>query len=253
MNMLVAVCGALLVLGPLCTPQAHAREAGKISTPQFDVTYPRTVAEADVRTLATYLQRRCGDIQRTLGIPMARRIEVRVHESVGAYLADTRLPKPWRGAYYARGVLHIQPIQALRQRGIFERVLSFELAEAYLEPVVEKGCPRWLREAFAVAFCGELGDLTPPIGAKLASFSDLNQDLQVYQEPPQRDDVHFILGHTFRFFQRTYGNDKVALIFKEFDGTKSIETVLRKVLALDYGAVEKAWSKDIQAKTSRTR
>lgn len=253
MKALRLVSAKILGLFLLLCSMSVAQEAGHIATKHFQIYYSRAVAEADVRRMVDFLQRRAGDIQRELGIPMERAVEVRVYESVGRFLSESRLPKAWRGAFFNRGVLHVQPLQALIHRGIFDRALSFELVQAYLEPVVDKGCPRWLREAYAVTFCGELEGLTPPIGAKLSSFSDLNQDIQVYPNPPQRDDVHFVLGHTMAFLERRFGKAKLMSVFREFDGTRGVETVFKKVFEEDYGLIEKAWGKAIREKTSRLR
>jgi hypothetical protein len=224
-----------------------------INTVYFEIKYQSSVAEADVRKLADYLQEERKAITRKLGFDFNRKIEVRVYGSVGKFLAETGLKLPWRGAYYQRGMLHVQPLQALTQRKIFEPTLSFELSAAILEGAREKGCPQWLREAFAVYQSGELKNLTPPIGAKLASFADLNQDIQVYPNPPQRGDVHYMLGQTMIFLVQRFGDQRAFGVFKQFDGNSSIETIFKKHFGEDYLTIEKAWAKSMAAQTSPFR
>jgi hypothetical protein len=220
-----------------------------ISTVYFDVKYQQANTEQDVRKLVDFLLKERKAIVDRLGFDEKKKLEVRVYESVGKFLSESNLQRPWRVAYYARGVLHVQPLKALMMRNLFEVPLSYELSLAILERVTEKGCPRWLAESFAVHQSRELANLTPPIGAKLAAFSDLNQDIQTHPAPPQRDDVHYVLGQTMMFFVVRYGEAKAFGVFKEFDGSKSVESVFKKSFNEEFSAVEKAWARHIAYKT----
>ena len=139
---------------------------------------------------------------------------------------------------------------ALTARNIFESALKYELARAMVEPAGERGCPLWLREAFAVYSSGQYRTFTPPLGAKLTSFSDLNQDIQSYPDPPQRDDVHYMLGHTMNFFVQKYGERKALGMFKQFDGTKGLDATLKRALGDDLPTIEKSWAKYISYHTT---
>ncbi len=234
--------------------KAVGQEAfASFDTVNFDIKYQSAVTKDDVHKLADFLQGERKAITRKLGIDVNRKIEVRVYGSVGKFLAESGLKLPWRGAYYAHGTLHVQPVQALTQRRIFEPTLSFELSTAILEGAREKGCPQWLREAFAVYQAGELKDLTPPVGAKLSSFSDLNQDIQVYPNPPQLGDVHFMLAQTMIFLIQRYGEQKAFGVFRRFDGNSTVETLFKKHFGEDYLTIEKAWAKRMAAQTSPFR
>jgi hypothetical protein len=224
-----------------------------LTTPQFEYQYDRSLSEEQVQNVTRFLESDYAAIQAELGFEPKKEIRVRIHGSVGKFLAETKLGAPQRGAIFMRGVLITQPPQALVQRGILERSLSYELALAYLEQIGNDGCPRWLREAYAVHHSGILPDLTPPVGAKLASFSDLEQDLQLHQKPPQLEDVQFILGHTMAFLIERFGAQKSLALFRQFDGTRGVETVFRKHLGEELASVEKAWAKFINSKTSRVR
>jgi hypothetical protein len=218
-----------------------------------DVRYMLGIAESDARQAAGYIQAEYDSITRQLGLTPKKRIDVRIYDNVSRYLSESGLKKPWRGAYYVRGVVHCQPVQALVQREIFEQALTSEISRAILQTAGDHGCPLWLRESYAAYRVGAFRKMSAPIGAKLTAFSDLNQDVQSYPDPPQRDDVQFMLGQTMEFFVRTYGDDKARALFAEFDGTRGIETVFRRVLGEEYGAVEKSWASHIAAKTTPFR
>ena len=238
---------ALTVIGASARGQGSA---GVINTSHFEVQYGQGVPEADARKVADFLQKDYTHLSAALGMEWKGALEVHVCESVGKFMTETGVPKPWRGAIYQRGILYTQPVQALVHRKIFERSLKYELARAILDSAIERGCPRWLVEAFAVHHSGELENLAPPIGAKLASFSDLDQDIQENPNPPQRDDVHYMLGQTMRFFVEKYGEKEAHGVFRLFDGNTGVEKVFKKAFKEDYAASEKSWARFISEHTS---
>ena len=92
--------------------------------------------------------------------------------------------------------------------------------------------------------------MTPPLGARLTAFSDLNQDIQEYSAPPQREDVHYILSSTMTYFVQKYGEKRAFRLFREFDGQTSVERVFKKVFEDEYLTIEKGWAKYIASRTA---
>jgi len=247
-----ALAVALLTVSALFA--ARAQETyGTLSSAHFEVKHQRAIPQEDAKKVMDFLQTEYKSIGADLGLEPKSKVEVRIYESVGKFLSETGLKRPWRGALYQRGMLHLQPVSALVTRKIFEKSVSYELVLAFLDETAQKGCPRWLTEAFAVYYCGEMSGMTPPVGARLAAFADLNQDIQEYQNPPQRDDVHYILGSTMTFFVQKYGERKAFRVFKEFDGVTTVDRVFKKVFEEDYSTIEKAWAQYISSRTSSFR
>jgi hypothetical protein len=235
----------------MCSARLEAQTAlAGVNSAHFDVRYLGGVTEADARKTVEYIDSQYKAIQTEIGVDPKKKIEVRIYDNVGRYMAEAGLNKPWRGAIYARGILHCQPPQALIQRGIFEATLAYEVARAMIEPAGERGCPVWLRESYAVYHAGAYRQLTAPLGAKLSSFSDLTQDFQTYTEPPQRDDVQYMLGHTMDYFIQKYGEKKAFGMFHEFDGLKGLDAVFAKVYGEDLLTIEKGWAKYISYHTT---
>ena len=143
----------------------------------------------------------------------------------------------------------MQPVGALETRKIFEQALSYELALAILGQTSGKGCPHWLQDSYAVYHSGEMANYTPPIGTKLAAFSDLDQDIQQYPNPPQRNDVHYILGATMKFFVDQYGEAKAFGVFKVFNGMTSLEDVFKKHFKQEFRTIERTWTNFIFSQT----
>jgi len=218
-----------------------------ISTTHFTMKYQKGVAEADVRKVATFLQDEYRYLSERIGLEMSKKLEVRMYDSRGKFQYEAGTLADWRQVVFSKNILHITPVQGIISKKSFLRALSFEFTLAYLDPLGDKGCPEWLREALAVEHSGEGEVLTPPMGGRLVSFADLNQDIQEYPDPPQRDDVHYVLDRTMKFFYEKYGEKKSFAMFKEFTNTFSVERVFKKVLGEDFPAVEKAWAAYIAA------
>lgn len=229
---------------------ARGQEFGTLSSSHFDVRFQRGVSQEDARKVMDFLQAEYTALARDLGLDMKGKLDVRVYESVGKYVSETGLSRPWRAAIFSKGVLHLQPVAALLARKLFEKAITYELAMAFLEQPGRKGCPRWLMESFATYYSGETAGMTAPIGARLSAFSDLNQDIQEYPNPPQRDDVHYILASTMTFFVEKYGENRAFRLFREFNGLTPVDKVFRKVFNSEYTSIEKGWAKYIASRTS---
>jgi len=246
---LFGIVVGLVSSSSVCTI-ANAQETfSTISTVHINVEYQRGVSEAEAKKVADYLQNDYKFISNQLGLDLKKKLQVRIYDTIGKYLSKTNQRRPWRGAIYWRGILHMQPVGALVARNIFEQSLSYELAMAVLEQTSGKGCRRWLQEAYAVYHSGEMADLTPPIGTKLAAFSDLDQDIQEYPDPPQREDVHYILGMTMKFLVDQYGEAKAFGVFKVFNGMLSLESIFKRQFKQEFRTIERTWANFIRAQS----
>jgi hypothetical protein len=241
---------ATLIVTSLAPRPLPAQEAfGTLTSAHFDVNYQRGVPQEHARRVMDYCQTEYRSLSADLGIEPKAKIDVRIYESVGKYLEETALKRPWRLTFYQRGTLHVQPLSAMTKKA-FEKSIAYELALAFLEESGQKGCPRWLIESFASYYSGETAGMTPPLGARLTAFSDLNQDIQDHPSPPARDDVHYLLSSTMTYFVQKYGEKRAFRLFREFDGATAVDRVFKKVFDDEYSAVEKGWAKYIASRTA---
>ncbi len=224
-----------------------------LKTLHVEVKYEKGVSELSARQVADYLEDDYSYLNKKTGLVLQQPLVVRLYASLGSYISQSKMKKTWRGGFYERGVFHLQPVELLLKKNIMEQTLSFEFATAMLDEVGRKGCPRWLREAFAVSYSGEMAGLTPPYGMLISYFSDLDQIIQEYSDPPQRDDVHFVLGHTMKFLVDRYGEDRANGVFKAFDGVTGVEEVFAKQFKDSYTTIEKAWADHISTQTQKLK
>ena len=191
---LIALACLVAGAGVLSARVAAQETYASISTAHFEFKYQRGVAEADVRQLVDFIQNDYKYLVDKLGIELPKKLEVHIYESIGKFSEETNLKQPWRIAYYAHGVLYIRPPRSVTRRRYLDQAVSYETVLALLEQKGTQGCPAWLIKAFAVNHDGEMENLTPAQNVRYSSFADLSQDVQEYQDPPQRDDVHYLLG-----------------------------------------------------------
>lgn len=214
----------------------------------FEAKYQKGVTEQEVQKTLQYLEVEYEYLVKTLGLELKKPLEVRMYGAVGPFLEQSKQSKPWRLAIYQRNVLHLQPVKELAKQQLSEKNLSFELALAVLEQVRMHGCPRWICEAFAVYHSGLITELEMPIGMKTSAFADLDQQLQQFTIPPKRDDVLYILGQTMLYFVENFGDEKTMRFYKEFDGSKSTETLFRLHFGQDMKEIEKNWSAEMNSR-----
>lgn len=246
---------AALLLG-LCiamAPTLSAQGFLSLTTVHFNVKYQGGVGDEQAKKAVEYLEDEYSYLNRKLGVGFDHPLEVRMYESVGRFRAESGAGASSDGAIVNKRVFHIEPLQTLAETKSFEKTISYHLALAMLDEAGRRGCPVWLRQAFAVYHCGEMPDLDPPVGVRVTHFADLDQDIQQYTTPPQRDDVHYVLGLTMKFFVDRCGEPQAFGIFRAFTGASTADEVIAKAFGRAYDAIEKEWSEYIAAHTVRLR
>jgi hypothetical protein len=211
----------------------------------FDIRYIQGVTEDQAKGTLAFLQTDYDTLRSQLGLDIREKLEVRLYDSPGRYRSEINMGREALSAMYVRGILHV--LYSVPASGR-EKAERYQLARIFLEQAVQKACPAWLREAFAIHHSGIMSDLTPPGSVAVASFSDLVQDLAEASSGADRNDVNYVLGRTMQFFVERYGEQKAFGLFKEFDGMHSTEKVFKKIFGEEYQDIEKAWSKYVAVK-----
>jgi len=211
-------------------------------TTNFEVKHQPGISETDARKTSDYLEQDYSYIRKTVGIDLEARPEVRIYESDQKFAKATGERNSSRGALSKRGIMHVKPVAKLESENRFAQVLSYELAVLVLDHAVQRGCPQWLVQSFGVYHSGKMVDLTPPTGRTVRYFSDLDQDIQEYPDPPRRQEVEYLLGTTMKFLVEKLGEEKAFSIFMKFDGTATVEEVFSSLSGQEYASIEKEWS-----------
>ncbi len=211
-------------------------------TPHFEIKHQAGISDQDARKVSDYLEKDYGYLQTITGIDLQTRPEVRIYDADQKFAKGSGERNASRGALHKRGVLHVRPVAKLEAENRFAQVLSYELSTIVLGDAAQNGCPQWLVQSFAVYHSGVMPDLAPPAGRTVHYFSDLDQDIQEYPDPPRRQEVEYLLGTTMKFFVEEFGEEKAFRVFKKFDGVTPIEDVFNSSFGQEFSSVEKAWA-----------
>jgi hypothetical protein len=229
----------LLVVGI----QVPAQESfHSFRTSNFEIKYQPRISEKDARKVSDYLEQDYAYLSNVLRMNFGNLPEVRIYDSEQKFMRASNEKKGSRGARFRRAILHVKPVSEFGDGNKLAVALSMELPVIMLEQAIRLGCPQWLAQSFAVYHAGVMPDLSPPTGRKFRYFSDLDENIQEFPDPPQREDVEFVLGTTMKFFVETFGEEKSFRVFGKFDGATATEEIFRSYLGKEYDVTETAWA-----------
>lgn len=145
-----------------------------LSSEHFRVSYPAGVARREAGAVLRTLEASRADLARrletaSLGVTAVDAVEVFVHETTGDFVGATGQPA-WVAAVTEGRRIVLQPLDALRRRGVLAPTLRHELAHVACEAIGRGRAPRWLVEGLAAHVAGEgasLARAAPPAGLTL--------------------------------------------------------------------------------------
>jgi len=217
----------------------------------FEIKYQGGIGEQDARAVSKYLENDLEYLKSTLGLELARTIEVKMFSVDGQFLSSSGQTRPWKAAVFRRNTIAIQPLKELQQRDQLEKSLAYELSLAILASAEKGGCPQWLRESFAAYHSGVAADVDVPVGMRMTTFADVNQDIQKYGHSPRRNDIMWVLAQTMQYLIETFSEEKSMWVFIKFDGTKSVETIFKDHFGRELKEVETEWSSRLNERMLR--
>ena len=129
-----------------------------LSSKHFRLSYPSRVARRDAESFLRALESARADVVRRVGraslsaaLPL---MEVVVYETTGDFVGATGEPA-WVAAVTEGRRMQLQPLEALRRRGVLSTTPRHELVHAALEALGSGRAPRWLVEGLAAYVAGE--------------------------------------------------------------------------------------------------
>jgi stage II sporulation protein D len=141
---------------PISNPQSAIRN--QLSSEHFRLSYPARLARGEVESALRTLEAARADLSRRLesasvggSVPT---VEVYVYETTGDFVGATGQPAWVAASTEGRRIL-LQPLEALRRRGVLATTLRHEFVHAALDAIGHGHAPRWLVEGLAVYAAGE--------------------------------------------------------------------------------------------------
>jgi SpoIID/LytB domain protein len=138
-----------------------------LSSEHFRLSYPTRVARRDAESFLRALESARADVSRRVEraslAAVLPEMEVFVYETTGDFVGATG-EAAWVAAVTEGRRMRLQPLEALKRRGILSTTPRHELVHAALEALGHGRAPRWLVEGLAAYVAGE-GPLLARAGA----------------------------------------------------------------------------------------
>jgi stage II sporulation protein D len=142
---------------PIRNPQSAIRN--QIKSEHFRLNYPARLPRREAESFLRVLESARADVVRrveraSLAAAVVPEMEVFVYETTGDFTGATGQPA-WVAAVTEGRRMELQPLEALRRRGILSTTPRHELVHAALEALGRGRAPRWLVEGLAAYVAGE--------------------------------------------------------------------------------------------------
>lgn len=108
-----------------------------------------TTRAGEERTLLPLAERLLSEAERRTGLPLSRRVRLRVYPTVAAFRDATGEPG-WVAGSMTGATIRLQPPEVLRSAGALEATLLHELVHAVLDSHAHPSTPRWFSEGLAL-------------------------------------------------------------------------------------------------------
>jgi len=133
-----------------------------LASENFRANYPAhggAEARRDVERALASLEAGQADMRRrlasaSLSLPALGTLEIFVHETTGHFMGATGKPA-WVAATTHNRRIELQPLAALRRRGILTTTLRHEYAHVVIDALARGRAPLWLAEGLAAYVAGE--------------------------------------------------------------------------------------------------
>jgi stage II sporulation protein D len=137
------------------------------------VEYTTPNSREDVREVTELIEQARKELGHFLSFKDASPLRVRIHSTTADFIAAANVSGEMAGAS-KDGVIHLQPVQLLKKRGILRSTIRHEYAHYAISTAGGARVARWFQEGMAVRFAGEAGEL--------ARYRDGNREISSLRE-----------------------------------------------------------------------
>ena len=164
------------------------------------------------------------------------------------FCQQTRSPW-WLSSVYQNGVIYLQPVRVLHERGILADVIRHEVAHRLLDLATAGNCPRWLSEALAIYHSGEIAHLKPQHRRNpILTFAEFDEALRQVRSQGELEAIYFQLYRVGRFLEDSYGSEKISALLQQLHEKKSWEESCPLALGSSAAQVQRQWQDSLAPK-----
>jgi len=173
-------------------------------------------------------------------------IRIELAATTYAFCRQTRSPW-WMASVYQNGVIYLQPVQRLRERGILSSTIRHEIMHHLLAVTSAGHCPRWLSEALAVFNSGEIEHLKPSRrSVSITQFYQFETRLAAAKNQEELTALYFALYRLARYLEEQYGTAGINSLLRQFQEGKAWPEACLAAWNLPAAEVERQWRRSIR-------
>lgn len=145
-----------IMLFMACVLGANCAEWPGVQNGTVKVFFHPAVPKAEAELALSVLSGSLTESKKKLGITGDNlKVTARIYRTVADYVAATGSSTFFGATTTKDGVMHIQPVPVLNERGVLAKVLGHEAAHACLREAGGKHLPRWFEEGLSAVLAGE--------------------------------------------------------------------------------------------------
>jgi hypothetical protein len=158
-------------------------------------------------------------------------LQTEIYRTTQDYVAATGA-EYYMGALYSNGILNIQPVRVLRDRGILQQTVTHEYVHFYLSVMTDGNIPAWLDEGIATLLGGENGDCESGRAA-LENFDSLESISAAFEHGGERDSAEAAYRaacFSASYIEKHYGDAGLSGIISGIRRGKDIDSAFKSAV-----------------------
>jgi len=157
----------------------------------------------------------------------------------------------WQASVYRSGIIYLQPLRVLRERGSLATTLRHELMHHWVEELSQGNSPRWLSEALAIYHSGEIALLKPArqkVKPTELRWRELDKRLERTATQAEAVQLYFQLYFLGQFLEKNFTLEKIARLLQSLGEQKTFAQAGREHWGEETQTIEKNWRQYAQEK-----
>jgi hypothetical protein len=222
---------------------AQDSKSHRIADKNIIVLFGEESVEADARSVLSLAGRALRQFAEKSHLSSVAPVEIHLAGTTAEFCQRTGRPW-WQGAVYRTGIIHLQPVRVLRERGILEITLRHELLHQLVDEHSKGNCPSWLSEALAIYNSGEIAVIKPAqkwTKSEGLKWHELERRLQTATRKEELDRLYFQLYHLGWFLEREFRSEQIGKLIFQLGAKSSFDQACRDVFGISAKEIERRW------------
>lgn len=217
-----------------------SKQFNLLNKKNYKIIYDRDINSKDIQKISNDLDSVFRFWKSKLKVKQKGKIEFVIYKDDKSYKnrsgVNFNLP-----IYLNKGIVHISPVATDYRKQTYHSYLTQGVVLGILQEAYKRGCSKWLIDAFSV-YVSKLGDVDAQVYNEVQhNIKDFQQEYsQLKKEAQYKAFIAKALSF-INYLGSKYGEEKILLLFRKYDGKKTDEEVFEEVFGEKLGEIEKGW------------